>query len=136
MKAHLKKIFSLLASKATLSLAVMLGVGILGGITGCVNMGGDYGSVVTEGQKSSIVKGKTSKIEILRELGNPDQKIDLGNGKEQFSYIKETIKSSGNPFTMSTGSTYNEFWILFDNGIVSDFGERPTTKAPNYFKGN
>lgn len=36
--------------------------------SGCMKMntGGDFGSVVTEGQKAAIVKGKTTKIDILR----------------------------------------------------------------------
>lgn len=106
-------------------------------LAGCVSMGGDFGSVVTEGQKTAIVKGKTTRTDILRELGNPDQKINLGGGKEQFSYIKETTKTSGvMGLSYSTSSNYTEFWIVFDNGIVSDFGERPTTKAPTYFKQN
>ncbi|MBU3933112.1 MAG: hypothetical protein KKH11_00390 [Candidatus Omnitrophica bacterium] len=105
-------------------------------MSGCATVGGDYGSVVTEGQKAAIVKGKTTKTDILRELGNPDQKIDLGGGKEQFSYIKETIKSTGVIFSLTTSSQRTEFWIIFTNGVVSDFGERPTTKAPTYFKQN
>ncbi len=104
---------------------------------GCATtIGGDFGSVVTEGQKAAILKGKTTRTDILRELGNPDQKIDLGGGKEQFSYIKETIQTTGGVFSLSTFSSYTEFWIVFDNGVVSDFGERPTTKAPTYFKQN
>lgn len=27
-----------------------------------------------------------------------------------------------------------EFWIIIKNGVVQDFGDRETTKEPNYFK--
>jgi hypothetical protein len=103
---------------------------------GCVNMSNDYGSVVTQGQKDAIVKGKTTKTEVLQQLGNPDQKIDLGNNKEQFSYIKENVgtKTSLIIPTGSVTSRYTEYWIVFENDIVTDTGERPTTKQPNYFK--
>lgn len=99
------------------------------------NMGGDYGSVIPEGQKAAIVAGTTTKTQILQELGTPDQRIDLGEGKEQFSYIKETIQTSGTMFNISTKSNFTEFWIVFNGaGVVTDKGERPTTKQPKYFK--
>lgn len=104
------------------------------GTAGCISMGGDYGSVVTAGQKAGIVKEKTTKTDILRELGNPDQKIDLGNNKEQFSYITERVRTKGGLIMAEIASQYTEFWIVFENNVVTETGERPTTKAPNYFK--
>jgi hypothetical protein len=103
---------------------------------GCISTGGDFGSVVTQGQKEAIVAGKTTRTEILRELGNPDQKIDLGNGKAQFSYIKEKVRTKGAILipASETTSQYEEFWIVFDKDVVAEKGERPTTKTPNYFK--
>jgi len=97
-------------------------------------IGGEFGSVVTRGQKESIIIGQTTKTQILRELGNPDQTIDLGNNMEQLSYIKERVESKGGASGVVTTSTYTEFWIILENGIVIDKGERPTTKQPNYFK--
>jgi len=99
-------------------------------ITGCVS----YGTVLNQ-FKSQIVKGKTTKTEVLQKLGNPDQKIDLGQGQEQFSYIKEEYMS--NPVSFVSGKSKNtEFWLTFDtNNAVADFGERPTSKAKNYFGG-
>lgn len=109
---------------------------------GCFNMstGGDYGSVVTDGQKAGIVVGKTTKTDILRVLGNPDQRVDLGDGKEQFSYIKESIRVTGKSglilptSRIARASQYTEFWITFLNDVVTETGEQPTTKQPNYFK--
>lgn len=102
---------------------------------GCASIGGDFGSVIPEGQKAAIVIGATTKTQILQELGNPDQKIDLGDGKEQFSYIKETIQSKAVLMSINSKSNYTEFWIVFNAaGVVTDKGERPTTKQPKYFK--
>ena len=107
---------------------------LFAGLSGCINMSGEFGSVVTPGQKSAIVNGKTTKTEILQELGDPDQIIDLGNGKQQFSYIRESIWGISGPFGGSGSSRYTEFFVVFDKDIVSASGERPTTKTPKYFK--
>ena len=106
----------------------------MGGIFGCTRSG-EFGSIISDAQKASLIKGKTTKTEVLNEFGNPDQKIDLGNGMEQFSYIKESYKATNALVAESSTSTFTEFWIVFDsNGVVKNFGERPTTKQPNYFK--
>ena len=97
-------------------------------VNGCVST---YGTVPNS-FKSQIVKGKTTKTEVLQKLGNPDQKIDLGQGQEQFSYIKEQYTITG----FNTLQKNTEFWLTFDtNNAVADFGERPTSKAKNYFGG-
>jgi hypothetical protein len=76
----------------------------VGTVSGCSV--GTYGSKVSAEQKAAIVKGQTTKVDLLCELGNPDQKIDLGGGKEQFSYIKEKYTSTG--FTASSVSVYRD----------------------------
>jgi len=97
-------------------------------LAGC--SAGTYGSTVTPEQRAAIVKGQTTKTDLLRELGNPDQTIDLGDGKEQLSYISETYTTYG----VSASATGTEFWVVLTNGVVEDFGERPTTKQPSYLK--
>ena len=104
-------------------------------VSGCYSI--SQGTVSTH-FKSQIAKGKTTKVEVLQELGNPDQKIDLGDGKQQFSYIKEEYKITPlSCFSSNAGNSQNiEFWLAFDaDNTVADFGERPTTKAKNYFGG-
>ena len=121
----------MLKNRVTLSICLSAMITLLSwGLQGCSIPAGTYGTQVSTEQQSSIVKGKTTKIDLLRELGNPDQTIDLGKGKEQYSYIKEKITS--NLFNSSSENT--EFWVILTNGIVSDFGERPTTKSPKYIK--
>jgi hypothetical protein len=107
--------------------AVLILVGLLL-LPGCP--AGTYGSKISAEQKAAIVKGKTTKVDLLRELGNPDQTIDVGGGKEQLSYIKEKYTTYG----VTASSENTEFWILLSNGVVTDFGERPTTKSTNYMK--
>jgi outer membrane protein assembly factor BamE (lipoprotein component of BamABCDE complex) len=88
--------------------------------------------------KSQVVKGKTTKTDVLQELGNPDQKIDLDNGKQQFSYIKEEYRITPlSGLSANAGQSKNtEFWLTFDTtGAVVDFGDRPTSKTKNYFGG-
>lgn len=97
-------------------------------LSGCA--AGTFGSVVTPEQKASIIKGQTTKVDLLQEMGNPDQTIDLGDGKEQVSYISSAITSTG----FSSSNTNTEFWVVLNKGVVEDFGERPTTKEPNYMK--
>jgi hypothetical protein len=114
-------------------------IGIIGS-TGCFSPGAQHGSIVAPAQKKAIVPGTTTKTEILRELGNPDQKIDLGNKQEQFSYITLNIRR-GMFIPMGGGvnglggiSSNTEYWILFENDIVKETGERPTTKSPSMAK--
>ena len=49
-----------------------------------------YGGVKPE-QLARIQKGKTTKTDLLRELGAPDQQIDLGSGREEVSYIEAVL---------------------------------------------
>ena len=91
---------------------------------------GPFGTVITPEQKAKIMTGKTTKVELLKEIGTPDQVIDLGGGKEQFSYITERVIGYG----VGSTSQNTEFWLVLDNGVVTDFGERPTTKSPKYIK--
>jgi hypothetical protein len=91
---------------------------------------GVTGSVVSPERQAAIIKGKTTKAEILRDLGNPDQKIDLGGGKEQFSYIRQEWGYG----LIRASEKRMEFWIVFKSGVVEDFGDRPTDKVPNYFQ--
>ena len=112
---------------STITISVLL-VATAVMLSGCPM--GTYGSVIKPEQKAAIVKGKTTKVELLRELGNPDQTVDLGGGKEEMSYIREAITSYG----IRATSENTEFWILINKEVVEDFGERPTTKSPKYIK--
>lgn len=110
-------------------LAVILLVGVLGAPLACTpgmigSMGADKetGKIITEGQKNAIVKGKTTKAEILRELGEPDSKEDLGSGKEKFGYHYQKSITSG-LMVPTTELTTIDFWITFNKGVVEDFGE-------------
>jgi len=89
---------------------------------------GTYGGLTAE-QKASIVRGKTTRVELLREVGTPDQSIDLGGGKEELSYVREKYTTYG----VHATSENTEFWITLDKGVVQDFGERPTTKSKKWF---
>jgi len=109
------------------SLATVLTIGSLAFLVSCSMA--SYGTKITEEQKAQIIKGKTTKAWFLKEIGEPDQRIDLGDGKEQFSYIyaKGTYKG------VVVTHKYTEFWVDFDkDGAVADFGERPTTKKPTF----
>jgi hypothetical protein len=97
-------------------------------ISGCPI--GSGGHPVTPEQQAAIVKGKTTTTQVLQELGEPDQRLDLGNGKEQLSYISEKYTS----YAVTSSAEGTEFWIVVKNGVVEDFGQRPTTKKPNYLR--
>lgn len=104
------------------------------------NTKGHAGAVVADAQKAAIVKGKTTRVQILQELGDPTQKIDLGKGKVQFSHVMST-RSSGYmthfkyPFGTDSSNLvkFTEFWVIFKKDIVEDFGEKPTNKRPKFF---
>jgi hypothetical protein len=89
---------------------------------------GSFGGV-KESQRATIVKGTTTKTDLLRELGTPDQVIDLGGGREELSYIEETYTTYG----VWAKSENTESWFIVNKDVVEDFGTRPTTKSHKYF---
>jgi hypothetical protein len=95
-------------------------------LTGCP--AGTYGGV-KQSQLANVVKGTTTKVELLRELGTPDQVVDLGGGREELSYIEETYTTYG----VWAKSENTESWFILKKDVVEDFGTRPTTKSHKYF---
>jgi outer membrane protein assembly factor BamE (lipoprotein component of BamABCDE complex) len=92
-------------------------------LTSCIGI--ETGAKITPEQQRTLVKGKTTKPEVLNNLGDPHQRIDMESGEEQFSYISNVVNNFGGASMSRT-----EFWVLFKNDVVSDFGERPTQKLP------
>lgn len=92
--------------------------------------GGTYGSVIEPEQKAAIVRGKTTKEELLDELGRPDQTTDLGGDREELLYVRETIANHGN--WMNSNKT--AFWVIINKNVVEAFGERRTPQSPSYIK--
>jgi len=92
-------------------------------LSGCPK--GIYGSVVTLEQMRVIVRGKTTKAELLNLLGEPDETKNLGFGKEELSYVRSTV---GTHYNFGSYGNYKktEFWILLKNNIVEAYGERDT----------
>jgi outer membrane protein assembly factor BamE (lipoprotein component of BamABCDE complex) len=86
---------------------------------------GTYGSVITPDQLAVIVRGKTTKAEVLSVLGEPDDVKNLGGGKEELSYVRATIGTHYN-FGSYGNYTKTETWIILKNNIVEAYGERDT----------
>lgn len=89
-------------------------------LSGCP--AGTYGSVVEPEQVAAIVRGKTTKAQLLEALGDPDETTDLGNGKEELLYIQQTVAHHSNWLH----STKSGFWVILSKGVVEAFGERAT----------
>lgn len=77
-------------------------------------------------QIATIVRGRTTKPEVVNSLGDPDKITDLGFGKEEWQYIREAVASHGNWFH----ADYRAFWIVFKNNVVEAYGEHATADAP------
>lgn len=92
-------------------------------ISGCPK--GIYGSVITQEQMAVIVRGKTTKAELINLIGEPDEVKNLGGGKEEFSYVRATVGTHYN-FGSYGNYTKTEFWVILKNNIVEAFGERDT----------
>jgi outer membrane protein assembly factor BamE (lipoprotein component of BamABCDE complex) len=92
-------------------------------LAGCA---GSYGSVIEPEKVAAIIRGKTTKADVLTALGDPDKTTDLGGGKEEFSYVRENVANHGNWFH----SDNKALWILFKNNTVEAFGERATIESP------
>lgn len=83
----------------------------------------ETGVAVTPEQQQRFIRGQTTKAETLIMLGDPHQRVDIGGGKEQFLYIHNVINNLGGGLISAA-----EFWVTFENDVITDFGERPTTK--------
>ncbi len=89
-------------------------------LSGCP--AGTYGSVVSPEQVAAIVRGKTSKEQLLEVLGDPDKVTNLDSGQEEWLYIQQTVTYHGTWLH----SRKSGFWVIFNNNIVEAFGHRAT----------
>jgi outer membrane protein assembly factor BamE (lipoprotein component of BamABCDE complex) len=70
--------------------------------------------------KKEIIKGKTTKDEIRKMLGEPFNTSILMNGDESWTYMFSKSKSSF--FVPATSSSGKTLFIIFDkNGIVKNY---------------
>lgn len=111
--------------------ALLLSLSAAAMLQGCLP--GTHGSIIEPAQRAAIVRGQTTKDQVLNELGSPDDEVDLGGGKEEISYIQETVPNRAN-FNLLRNSSKSQFWILLNNNVVEAYGDRTTDKSPNYFK--
>ncbi len=90
-------------------------------LSGCPK--GIYGSVITPEQLSGVVRGKSTKLEVVRILGEPDDEKNFGNGREELSYVRATV---GTHYNFGGYGNYKktEFWIMIKNNVVEAYGER------------
>jgi outer membrane protein assembly factor BamE (lipoprotein component of BamABCDE complex) len=94
-------------------------------LSGCP--AGVYGNVVKPEQIAAIQRGSTSKARLIDMLGSPDRAVDLGDGREEFWYIKRTVANHSSWLY----STKSGFWVVFNHNIVEAYGERNTVKDDN-----
>ncbi len=102
---------------------------------GC--MSSTYGDKIEANNVSKIVKGKTTKAEVIAMFGQPMQTVinPTGGRTMMFVYYKSTIggmlKNSAQVFTgkhRGDGSTTNLTVVLDSNDIVSDFEHQAARK--------
>lgn len=94
-------------------------------VAGC--QGGVFGTKAKPAPQAPLVSGKTTKAEVLRQLGEPDKTADLGKGKEELLYLREST------FTHNSWwhPTKSGFWVVLKNNVVESFGERSTVPDQN-----
>ena len=114
-----------MARKITLALAIVLAVFL----TGCQTY--KSGTVMSDEDKAEIIKGKTTQTELQRKFGNPDQTNKINSHTVEISYIQKNFTPK--PFG---GLKYSnvEYWFEVVDGVIQDFGDRPTKKFPNESK--
>lgn len=95
-------------------------------LCGCA---GKYGSVLEPEQVATVVRGKTTKAQVLAMFGDPDKAEDLGGGREEIFYIREDVSAHGTWFH----SNNRAHWFAFKNGVVDAFGEHATADQPRRF---
>lgn len=73
-----------------------------------------------------MTKGETTESEVIERYGKPWAITDLGFGRRKLSYVRPPAT---HPFIFGLSSnprTGREYWIVIQDGLVVDFGERPT----------
>lgn len=90
---------------------------------------------ITDEQKAAIEIGRTTKDDLLRELGDPDRVRALGPGRERFTYINEKEIGRFTGFALfpilgagsvpPTEIARSELWIVLTDDVVEALGERP-----------
>jgi len=116
---------------------IMLGLCLLVFVmasSGCVTQRHISISHVPDQAIAQIVKGQTTKVTILEQMNEPDQRIPLDNKREEFCYIDEDFETRATRFNRAEiDRKRTELWIIFDeNDKVADFGRRPTLKEKHY----
>jgi outer membrane protein assembly factor BamE (lipoprotein component of BamABCDE complex) len=120
--------------KSTIAAAAMLGLAALP-LGGC--MSSTYGEKIEADNVSKIVKGKTTKSEVIAMFGQPMQTVinPTGGRTMMFVYYKSTIggvfKQYGQVFSgkhRGDGSTANLTVVLDANDIVTDYEHQPGRK--------
>lgn len=97
---------------------------------GCAQV--TVGRSLERARLQELVKGKTSKEEVLKILGEPVER-DLEGSVERWVYVNRVTSASPKPewFRLSYAGSVREkkLLIVFDRGIVKDFsyteGTRP-----------
>jgi hypothetical protein len=78
----------------------------------------------------AIVSGKTTKAELLKQLGEPDKQTTLGNGKEEWLYLREKPSAHASWWRPSKSG----LWVVLKNNVVDAFGERNSVEDQNSHK--
>jgi len=94
-------------------------------VSGC--QGGASGALVKPGQEAAIVSGKTTKAELIKQLGEPDKTTDLGKGKEELLFVHENPAIHGSWFRPGKAG----LWVILKNNVVEAFGERKNLQDQN-----
>ena len=106
------------------NLTVALTLALAAALAGCR---GTSDALVKPQQQAALVRGATTKSELLARLGEPDKTSDLGGGKEEMQYFYENAASQKSWFHPSKSA----LWIVLKNGKVEAYGERSTMTDQN-----
>lgn len=112
--------------KKSLSLLLLSSVLV---ISGCATMGNQVLKNESEATvQSKIIENKTTKSEVRKTFGSPDETSFTDNGKEIWKYEFANIKADAvnyipvvNWFGSSSSGTKKQLVILFEGDVVSKY---------------
>ena len=90
-------------------------------LSGCPK--GVYGSIITPEQLTQVNRGKSTKQDVIRILGEPDEVRNIGVGQEELSYVRATVGTHYN-FLGYGNYKKTELWVIIKNNVVEAYGER------------
>ena len=93
---------------------------VLAGTAGCAVTRGDLGAPFKDADISAVQQGRSTRLDVVRLLGAPDNVIQLGD-REVFHYYRYTLKHATFLVFSRINISSDELYVFFDRRGLVDY---------------